>query len=611
MKLSLKFLPVLALSLGLVACGSDSDDPPPPPSTPAEPNTIVDVAVDNGNFTTLVAALEATGLDATLDDEDATFTVFAPTDDAFALLGEDTINSLLADTDTLSDILLYHVIADAEVDSSAAVDSAGSTVQMANGKSTGLSLSGDSLMVNLSTVTMTDIETDNGIIHVIDAVLMPPADRGEPSMNIVETAVDNGNFTTLVAALQAAELDTVLADESETYTVFAPTDAAFDMVGEEVLNLLLADTEALSSLLLQHVISGAEVNSINAYAANGTSVTTASGAEIPVSIMDGKLRIGGAEVVMSDIYTTNGVIHVIDTVIVEDLELPSPPKSIVDVAVEAGSFTTLVAALEATGLDTVLADMDGSFTVFAPTDDAFAELGEETINNLLADTDTLSDILLYHVISGSEVLADAAVNLAAGEDSLVEMANGDNAGLSLSGEQLYINLSQVTSANVMASNGVIHVVDKVMMPPADMGTPTDNIVETAIANGNFTTLVSALQAAGLEATLADEDETFTVFAPTDAAFEKIDEAVLNDLIADVPTLTEVLLQHVVSGAAVNSTTAFTLNGSMVETAGGDNVSVEIVDGMLQINGSTVTMYDIYTTNGVIHVIDTVITTALE
>ena len=610
MKLSLKFLPVLALSLGLAACGSDSDDPPPP-QPPAEPNTIVDVAVDNGNFTTLVAALEATRLDATLDDENATFTVFAPTDDAFALLGEETINSLLADTDTLSDILLYHVIADAEVDATAAVASAGTTVEMANGKSTGLSLSGESLLVNLSTVTMTDIQADNGVIHVIDAVLMPPADRGEPSMNIVETAVANGNFTTLVAALQAADLDTVLADESETFTVFAPTDAAFEMVGEEVLNLLLADTEALSAVLLQHVISGAEVNSINAYAANGTSITTASGAQIPVSIMDGKLRIGGAEVVMTDIYTTNGVIHVIDTVIVGDLELPSPPQSIVDVAVEAGSFTTLVAALEATGLDAVLADMDASFTVFAPTDAAFAELGEDTINNLLADTDTLSDILLYHVISGSEILADAAVSVAAGEDSLVEMANGDNSGLSLSGEQLYINLSQVTSANVMASNGVIHVVDKVMMPPAEMGTPTDNIVETAIAAGNFTTLVSALQAAGLDATLANESETFTVFAPTDAAFDKIDEAVLNDLIADVPTLTEVLLQHVVSGAAVNSTTAFTLNGSMVETAGGDNVSIEIVDGMLQINGSTVTMYDIYTTNGVIHVIDTVITTALE
>jgi hypothetical protein len=116
------------------------------------------------------------------------------------------------------------------------------------------------------------------------------------------------------------------------------------------------------------------------------------------------------------------VIHVIDTVIVGDVELPSPPMSIVDTARAAGNFTTLIAALEATGLDTVLADLNGSFTVFAPTDAAFSALGEDTINALLADTDALSDILLYHVIAGNEILADAAIAVAAGENSLVEMA---------------------------------------------------------------------------------------------------------------------------------------------------------------------------------------------
>ena len=175
MKIYLKSLAILALSLGLAACGSsDKGTPEPPP--PAEPMSIVDVAVDNGNFTTLVAALEATGLDDVLDDMDGTFTVFAPTDDAFALLGEETINGLLADTDTLSDILLYHVIVDAEIDSSAAVASAGSTVEMANGKSVGLSLDGESLLVNVSVVTMVDVEADNGVIHVIDAVILPAED---------------------------------------------------------------------------------------------------------------------------------------------------------------------------------------------------------------------------------------------------------------------------------------------------------------------------------------------------------------------------------------------------------------------------------------------------
>ncbi|MDO3386729.1 fasciclin domain-containing protein [Gilvimarinus sp. SDUM040013] len=603
----MRFTAMVLLALGLAACGSDDDNDNEPMPEPAK--TIVDVAAANGNFTTLVAALEATGLDATLDDENETFTVFAPTDDAFALLGQDTIDALLADPDTLSNILLYHVIAGSEVDSSAAISSAGSTVEMANGQSVGLSLEGESLMANLSVVTMADVEADNGVIHVIDAVLMPPAERGEPTMNIVETAVDNGSFTTLVAALQAAGLDTTLADESQSYTVFAPTDAAFDMVGADNIAALLGDADALEAVLLQHVVAG-EVTSVNAYAANGTNVTTASGAEVLVDIVDRMLTVGGAKVVMEDLYTTNGIIHVIDTVIVGDVDLPAPPMSIVDVAMEAGNFTTLVAALQATGLDTTLADLDTDFTVFAPTDDAFAALGQDTIDALLADTDTLTDILLYHVIVGSEILADGAIAAAGSDMPKVTMGNGDMAGLSLGGEDLYINTSMVSQANVMADNGVIHVIDQVMMPPAEMGMPDSNIVETAIAAGNFTTLVSALQAAGLDATLADEAEIFTVFAPTDDAFAKIDSATLDALIMDVPALTQVLLQHVIQGAAVDSVTAFTLNGTSVGTAASDDVTIEIVDGMLQVQGSNVMVYDIYTNNGVIHVIDTVITETL-
>lgn len=602
---------ILTFAFGLAACGSSSSsndpEPPAPPPTP-EVNTVVDVAVDNGNFTTLVAALEATGLDETLADPEGSFTVFAPTDDAFALLGEDTINELLADPDTLSDILLYHVVT-TELDSGAAVGAAGMTLEMANGDSVGLSLSGESLLVNLSTVTMTDVEADNGVIHVLDAVLMPPAERGEPTDNVVDIAAGNEDFSTLVAALQAADLDTLLADEEGTFTVFAPTNAAFEALGMDNVEALLADPEALEAVLLQHVISGAEVNSVNAYAANGTSVETASSAMIPVSIEDKMLKVGGATVTMADIYASNGVVHVIDTVITGDVDLPAPPMSVVDVARDNGNFDTLVAALEATGLDATLDDPEASFTVFAPTDDAFAALGQDTIDALLADTDTLSNILLYHVISGSETLAADAIAVAQSENSLVEMANGDNTGLSLAGEALFINTSAVTANNVMADNGVIHVVDQVLTPPADKGEPTDNIVETAINNGSFTQLVEALVSTGLDATLADENETFTVFAPTDAAFDALPEGAVAGL--SNAELTQVLLQHVIVGAEVDSVTAFTLNGTSVDTASGEDVTLEIVEGMLQIQGSNITMYDVYTSNGVIHVIDTVITETLE
>ena len=168
-----KFTALLfAAILTLQGCGSGTENHEPAPSPEPDPMSIVDVAVANGSFTTLVAALEATGLDVTLSDMDSSFTVFAPTDDAFALLGDDTIAALLDDTDTLTDILTYHVIG-AEIDSSAAISSAGSTVEMVNGDSTGLSLDGDNLLVNTVTVTTVDVEADNGVIHVIDAVLIP------------------------------------------------------------------------------------------------------------------------------------------------------------------------------------------------------------------------------------------------------------------------------------------------------------------------------------------------------------------------------------------------------------------------------------------------------
>jgi len=585
LKKVISFLFVAVISLQ--GCGgSSSGYHEPTPEPEPEPMSIVDVAVANGSFTTLVAALEATGLDATLSDMDSSFTVFAPTDDAFALLGDETIAALLDDTDTLTDILTYHVIG-AEIDSSAAISSAGSTVEMVNGDSTGLSLDGDNLLVNTVTVTTVDVEADNGVIHVIDAVLIPPVDKGTPTMNIVDTAISAGDFGTLVTALQAAGLDATLADETQSFTVFAPTDAAFAMIDPDTLDLLLADTDALSDVLLQHVVSG-EVSSVTAYTLNGLAATTASGAEIPVAINSelDTLTFGGATVTTTDIYTTNGVIHVIDMVVVADVELPSPPSSIVDVAVANGSFTTLVAALQATGLDTVLDDPEATFTVFAPTDAAFGLLGQGAVSALLDDPDTLKNILLYHVIQGSEVLQDGALTVAQSEANKVEMANGAETALSLANNTLFVNKSAVALADVMADNGVIHVVDQVITVPAAKGEPTQTIVDIAASNDDFTTLVTALTAADLVTTLSDTSATFTVFAPTNAAFDKIEDAALDGILADTDALTAILLKHVVNNSEIDSVSAFAANGTDVPSIGGDSLSVSLQNFSQTVDGAS-------------------------
>jgi len=608
-----KFIKLISISifsvLFLQACNDDDNNKPEPVEVtpPAVTTTIVDAAISNGSFTTLVATLQATGLDATLADTSSSFTVFAPTDDAFSLLGQATIDALLADTDTLSDILTYHVLS-GEVDAATAIGLAGTMVEAVNGDMLGLSLDGDNLLVNTVTVITADIQTDNGIIHVIDAVLMPPEDMVAPTDNIVDAAVANGSFTTLVAALQATNLDTVLSDESTMFTVFAPTDDAFALIGSDTINTLLENTDVLSSILLQHVITGQAVDSVTAYSLNGAMVETASMAEIELKInaMTDMLTFGGANIVMKDIYTTNGIIHVIDAVIVGDVDLPAPAMSIVDVAVSNGNFNTLVSALQSTGLDTTLANLDSEFTVFAPTDAAFAKLPAGTLESLT--TEQLSNILLYHVVPGT-VLADAAITTAQSMSNKVVTANGSEVALSFTNSMLFANGAQISSADVMADNGVIHVVDNVILPPAMMETPTQNIVEVAVADpDNFSTLVSALTAADLVTTLSDESATFTVFAPTNAAFEKIDPDDLAALLADNTALTNVLLSHVVSGAAIGSVDAYAANGKMLTTASGDmvDVAIDAESGMLIIGDAKVVISDIYTTNGVIHVIDTVI-----
>ena len=600
---------LFAAVLTLQGCGSGTESHKPA-SAPA-PQSIVDVAIASGNFTTLIAALEATGLDTTLSDMDSKFTVFAPTDDAFALLGQEVIDALLADTDTLSDVLTYHVIASevddtplsGEVDSKTLISSVrltqaflgGSLVEMVNGDSIGLSLDGiasDNLLVNTASVTVADVPADNGVIHVIDAVLTPPADKGTPTMNIVDTAVAAGNLGTLVAALQAAGLDATLADETQSFTVFAPTDAAFAMIDPETLNLLLADADALESVLLQHVIIS-EVTSVEAYSINGLPLTTASkalpygvGITVAINTELDTLTFGGATVQTTDIYTTNGIIHVIDTVVIDDVELPTPPASIVDVAVSNGSFTTLVAALQATGLDTVLDDPESTFTVFAPTDAAFALLGQDTIDALLADPDTLKDILLYHVISGAEILQDAAITVAQSGSNKVDMANLRKTALTLADSTLYINKSAVSLADVMADNGVIHVVDQVILPPPAVTDSTQTIVDIALAEENFSTLFAALAAADLVTTLSDETATFTVFAPTNAAFDKIEDTALADLLADTDALTDVLLKHVISGATIDSVSAYAANGGVVTSIGNDSLGVRLVDFTKTTNGDS-------------------------
>ncbi len=289
-----------------------------------------------------------------------------------------------------------------------------------------------------------------------------PESMPEPEVmlkDIVDTAAADGRFQTLVAGVQAAELTETLKSEGP-FTVFAPTDDAFAQLPEGTLDTLLMpeNKQALTDILLYHVVAG---NVMAADVVNLDSATTALGQDIAIRVEDGKVFINDAEVIITDIETSNGTIHVIDSVILPPAEEVAAPGTIVEIAVADGRFNTLVAAVTAAELVDTL-NGEGPFTVFAPTDDAFAALPAGTLDSLLLpeNKQALTDILLYHVVSGS-VMASDVVGLSSAPTVL-----GKDITITVKDGNVFLNdTTQVIITDIEASNGVIHVIDAVLLPP--------------------------------------------------------------------------------------------------------------------------------------------------
>jgi transforming growth factor-beta-induced protein len=311
----------IIVSISIQACSSSDEHNPGDPQTQLN---IVETAIEDGRFTTLVAALEAANL---ADDLAGTgpLTVFAPTDDAFDNLPAGTVELLLepANQAALIDILTFHVV-DGEVSSADALALDGTSAAMLNGLSVRIDVVNDALILSLdgnreAMVTATDIAATNGVIHVIDAVL-DPEDAVE---DIVNTAIDNGNFNTLVTALTAAELDDELQGTGP-FTVFAPTDQAFGKLPDGTIEFLLqpANKDTLSNILTYHVVGGSVLSPV-ALSLDGKNVTMLNGGIVAIDIAASELilNLGGnrqATVTVTDVLASNGVIHVIDTVLDPD-----------------------------------------------------------------------------------------------------------------------------------------------------------------------------------------------------------------------------------------------------------------------------------------------------
>lgn len=424
----------------------------------------------------------------------------------------------------------------------------------------------------LSILLITACSDDNDIPTVDE----PP----ESELNIVETAEEAGNFTTLLSV--ATDLGLAETLQNEELTVFAPTDDAFAALPDGLLDDL---TDAqLTEIILYHVLAGSVQSS---QIDTQQDATTEQGERILLqSNAEGVTVNGSSSVISADITASNGIIHAVDEVL---LPAAFREPGIIETADAAGDFEILLDAVESAGLTTTLQFL-GPFTVFAPSDQAFTNLGIETVESL--SDEQLADVLTYHVLDG-EVPSSALQ-----PEQTVTALNGSDLFITLGNDEVSVNgTSSVFLADVEAENGVIHAVDQVLLPDA-----FGNVVDNAVKRYDLTTLVDLVTQQNLAGTLADEEASYTVFAPTNAAFEAISETL--ETLTD-EQVTNTLLYHVL-GAAVESgdleasQTVVTLNND-------EEVLVEVADGMVTINGdATVQIADVVGTNGVIHIIDAVL-----
>lgn len=466
-----------ALFFAVVSCNDD-----PQPQMPA-PN-LVDAANDAG-LTTLLAAVDAVpGLGSALLNADA-ITVFAPTNEAFnaalAAFGASSLPELvdaIGGPENLEVVLGFHVVPAVALSGSL---NATNTVPTLSGQSLTVNRSGNTVTVidavgNTATVIAADVEIQNGVVHVIDRVLLPELEMPEvPAPNLVEAATA-ANLTTLLSAVTAVDglADALLA--ADAITVFAPTNdafadalEAFNAANLDQLVARIGGLDNLQTVLGFHVVPAVafsgDLEATNVFPTLGGQDITVTRNGNGVTVTDALGRT--ANVVAADVEIENGVVHVIDGVLVPALTLPN----IVEAAT-AADLTILLEAVTAAGLGQALLDAD-EITVFAPTNQAFLDLLEalelSSLEELIATlgAEAVTKVLTFHVVPAEAFSFDLAdgtqtVPTLAGEE-LTVTRSADGVTVTDAAGSTY----NVVVADVAIQNGVVHVIDGVVLPTLD------------------------------------------------------------------------------------------------------------------------------------------------
>lgn len=553
--------------------------------------TVVDELAERSEFSTLVTAVTEAGLVETLENAESV-TIFAPDNTAFAAIPEDDLTALLADKEALTNVLLYHVVPGelklADLTSGPLETLAEAPVEIEVQR---YSRWFTRVYVDESRVRRANIGASNGVIHRINRVLDPGF---EPAPSILDIAAGNPDFSILASLVEQAGFASALASDYGSFTVFAPTNAAFEALGQETLDAVQADKHLLRDILRNHILR--RVNTSSDIAEAG-EVRTLARFDLAITEDENSptgLAIDGKAIAAADIEASNGIVHVVSEVLV-----PPTPQSLVDVAVGRDDLSTFVVAVGAAELVSTFDSTSRwpAYTIFAPNDDAFGSLPEGALDALLEDpTGALADVLKLHVVRGRY----EAVHLHDGQ--VLRTLSGQRLTVSIGDDGVRINNALVAETDLKAENGVLHVLSDVIT--ADAFTVADLVKEKSY----LSTLEAALEAANLTDALDDPEAELTLFAPIDTAFRRLPDGTLEALLEEPEgDLTQILLYHVLgedlsAEELIEAGSATTLQGSDVAISTRSYRFWGWRYNITRINDARVISTDIATDNGTVHLI---------
>jgi transforming growth factor-beta-induced protein len=576
--------------------------------------SILAIIASYTELTTLFAAVTATGMDQDLID--LPLTALAPSNAGFAALDLDLFNNLLLTPAWelhLVEILEYHLssnpvftftlqngseitMRNGEIVFVKTPSGVGNTYTFSNSKDEGV------------TLTQADIFADNGVVHITDNVLRPSF--------FYRSVIDlfGGSYSTLQNLALIAGLEGYLSEGP--FTLFAPTNNAFNLLPAATISFLSspAGNIDLVEILQYHTVEAVFPSTI---LANGIDLSTAQGNIISIGIVGGTITANYATVIDADILALNGITHGIDRVLMipegtgqpstgqpstgQPTSAPVGPSETTDptiymLAADNPDLSTLTSALntETSGLDAVLNDPTATLTALGPTNAAFDALPSGLLSTLLtaAFSQHLTELLLYH--ASEDVFRSA--DLFNGD--VITMLNGETVTYAISNAGVAtFNQARIEIGDIEARNGVVYVIGQVLLPSFASRTVID-------LESDYSTWLTLIELADLATTF--RGGAWTLFAPTNAAFDKIDQETLSFLTsaAGKDNLIEILNYHAVPQVLTSEKLN---NGDKLTTAQGDIIAIRVFNNQGKVNNANAVTLDILAINGVTHGIDTVLT----